>query len=74
MDQDYLAPDAGVSHVGVTSTGNKSIILKNKCQNFVLSKTGMRDNWPPISWVDWPPNVGQLAASLIVLMTSEHQY
>ena len=30
-----------------------------------------RDNWPPISWVDWPPNVGQLAASLIVLMTSE---
>ena len=27
-----------------------------------------RDNWPPISWVDWPPNVGQLAASLIVLM------
>ena len=25
-----------------------------------------RDNWPPISRVDWPPNVGQLAASLIV--------
>ena len=32
-----------------------------------------RDNWPPISWVDWPPNVGQLAASLIVLMTSERR-
>ena len=32
-----------------------------------------RDNWPPISWVYWPPNVGQLAAGLIVLMTSERQ-
>ena len=29
-----------------------------------------RDNWPPISWVDWPPNVGQLAASLIVWTAS----
>ena len=40
MDQDYLASDAGVIHVGETSTGNNLIILKNKCQNFVLSKTG----------------------------------
>ena len=40
MDQDYLASDAGVIHVGETSTGNKLIIVKNKCQNFVLSKTG----------------------------------
>ena len=31
-------------------------------------RLGARDNWPPISWVDWPPNVGQLAAGL---MTSE---
>ena len=40
MDQDYLACDAGVTHVGETSTGNKLIILKNRCQNFVLSKAG----------------------------------
>ena len=26
-----------------------------------------------ISWVDWPQNVGQLAAGLILLMTSERQ-
>ena len=28
-------------------------------------------NWPPISWVDWPPHGGQLATGLIMLMTSE---
>ena len=33
-----------------------------------------RDNWPPISWVDWPQNVGQLAAGLIVLMKSERKF
>ena len=43
-------------------------------------KQGMQDDWSPgsikwptpISWVDWPPHGGQLAAGLIMLMTSEH--
>ena len=36
-----------------------------------VRRLAARDNWPPISWVDWPPNEGQLAAGLIMLMTSE---
>ena len=34
MDKDYLASDAGVTHVGKTTTGNKLLILKNTCQNW----------------------------------------
>ena len=37
-----------------------------------MPRLRMRDDWLPISWVDWPPIVGQ--RSILMINTEDDQY